>query len=311
MDRRNFATHASAALAGAALSACGGADAMGTNPKPTFVFVHGAWHGGWCWAEVVRLLAEQGYGSLVVDLPGHGVTARMPVSYTSKPQNLAALSTEVSALAAVTPTDYRDHVLKIIRGLVAGGSGPVILVGHSVGGLTLSPVAEAEPSMVRKLVYLTAYVPVRLAVLEYLNLPEFATAEVVPLFVADPLVVGAARINFDSADASYRAKLKSAFYGDLSDGAFAAAANLLTPDYPAGLLAAVTVTAQRWGSVPRAFIRCTNDHAIPLAAQDLMIRQADAFTPGNAFVQKTLTTSHSPFISAPADLVGILASLAA
>ena len=311
MDRRNFATHVSAALAGVALSACGGADASNTNPKPTFVFVHGAWHGGWCWAEVVRLLAEQGYGSVAVDLPGHGVTARMPVSYTSKPQNLAALATEVSPLAALTVTDYRDHTLKIIRGLAAGGSGPVILVGHSLGGATVSAVAEADPSVVRKLVYLTAFVPVNLTVLQYLQLPEFAASGVPGLFVADPAVVVAARCNPDSTDAGYVEKLKSTFYGDMSDAAFAAAANLLTPDEPGSLFGPVPVTAQRWGTVPRAFIRCTNDHAIPLAAQDKMISQADAFTPGNVFVQKTLTTSHSPFLSAPADLAGLLASLAA
>ena len=311
MDRRNFATHVSAALAGAALSACGGADATSTNPKPTFVFVHGAWHGGWCWAEVVRLLAQQGYGSVAVDLPGHGVTARMPVSYTSKPQDLAALATELSPLAALTVTDYRDHTLKIIRGLVAGGSGPVILVGHSLGGATLTAVAEADPSVLRKLVYLTAFVPVNSTVEHYFQQPEFATSEVPGLFVADPTVVAAARCNPDSTDAGYVAKLKSAFYGDMSDAAFAAAANLLTPDEPAGLFGPVTVTAQRWGTVPRAYIRCTNDHAIPLASQDKMISQADAFTPGNVFVQKTLTTSHSPFISAPADLAGMLASLVA
>lgn len=311
MDRRNFASHLSAAVAGAALSACGGSDAASNASKPTFVFAHGAWHGGWCWSEVVRLLAEQGYGSVALDLPGHGVTARMPASYRHKPQDAAALATEVSPLAALTLNDYRDHTLKVIRGLVAAGSGPVILVGHSLGGATVSAVAEAAPAVLRCLVFVTAGVPVAFpSALELLRQPENAASEIPPLLVADPAVVAALRVNPDSADAAYVAKVKSCFYHDISDAAFTAIANLLTPDEPIGVFAApVNVTAGRWGSVPRAFVRCTADRAIPIAAQDNWIAQADALTPANRFVQRSLPTSHSPFFSAPADLVAALVSL--
>jgi hypothetical protein len=125
------------------------------------------------------------------------------------------------------------------------------------------------------------------------------------------MVVAALRINFDSADPSYVAAIKSCFYHDVADDRFTAIANLLTPDEPAGppILAPVTLTRSNWGIVPRAFIRCTGDRAIPISGQDQMIAEADAFTPGNAFVQKTLNTSHSPFASDPAALVSILTSL--
>lgn len=311
MDRRNFASHLAAAVGGVALSACGGSAAASDAGRPTFVFVHGAWHGGWCWSEVVRLLAEQGYGSVALDLPGHGVTARFPTSYTHKPQDTAALATEVSPLAALTLNDYRDHALKAIRGLVAAGSGPVILVGHSLGGATLSAVAEADPSVLRRMVFLTAGVPVAFpSALELLRQPENAASEIPPLLVADPAMVAALRVNPDSADTAYVAKVKSCFYHDVSDAAFTAIANLLTPDEPIAAFASpVNVTAARWGSVPRAFIRCTADRAIPIAAQDRWIAQADALTPANRFVQRSLPTSHSPFLSAPADLVAALVSL--
>ena len=312
MNRRNFAAHVPAALAGAALAACGGGNAADER-KPTFVFVHGAWHGGWCWSEVARLLAAKGYASVPLDHPGHGITARLPAAYTAKPQDVTALATEVSPLAALTLNDYRDSVLGIIRGLVAAGSGPVILVGHSSGGATLSAVAEAEPTLIRRLVYLTAFVPVRFpTVLQYLQQPAFAASEVPPLFVADPAVVGAARINHDSADAAYVARVRSAFYHDVSDAQFAAVANLLTPDEPIQAYTTPTnVTVARWGSVPRTFIRCTGDRAIPIAVQDAMIADADAFTPANRFGQITLNTSHSSFVAAPADLVSALTSVAA
>ena len=311
MQRRVFMNQLSAGVAGAGLAACGAGSAGGTGTKPTFVFVHGAWHGGWCWSEVVRLLAEQGYPALALDLPGHGITAKFPASYLAQPQDAAALSTEVSPLAALTLNDYRDHVLKVVRGLTQDGSGPVILVGHSLGGATLSAVAEVAPQLVRRLVYLTAFVPVAFpTVLDYLMQPDFAGSEVPPMFVANPPDVGASRINHHSADAAYVARDRSAFYHDVSDAAFAAVANLLTPDEPIqAFTTPAGATRARWGSVPRAFIRCTEDRAIPLAVQDKMIADADAFTPGNAFVQKTLTTSHSPFVSNPSALVETLVSL--
>ncbi|WP_342133529.1 alpha/beta fold hydrolase [Hydrogenophaga sp. OTU3427] len=311
MNRRNFAAQAPAALAGAALAACGGGNAS-EHRKPTFVFVHGGWQGGWAWTKVAQLLAERGFQSVLLDLPGHGISAQMPAAYTAKPQNLAGLSMEVSAHAGLTLNDYRDSVLKVIRGLVAAGSGPVILVGQSSGGGTLSAVAEADPSLIRRLVYQSAFVQVRFpTIIQYLQEPNFAVSEVPPLFVADPTVVGAARINHESADPAYVARLKSCFYHDLSDEAFLAVSNMLTPDNPIGTLTTpVQLTVGAWGRVSRTFVRCTADRALPIAVQDQMIADADAFTPGNRFEQITLNTSHSPFVSAPADLVEVLVSLA-
>jgi hypothetical protein len=84
-------------------------------------------------------------------------------------------------------------------------------------------------------------------------------------------------------------------------------AHSLTPDLPLSLLAADTRgTPKRWGRVPRTYIRCTEDNAIPLALQDLMIRQADALTPGNKFNVQTLNSSHSPFASQPKPLSDML-----
>lgn len=284
---------------------------MQNSSKPTFVFVHGAWHGSWCWSETVRLLAEQGYPSIALDLPGHGITARFPAAYLHQPQDMAALSTEPSPLGALTLDHYRDAALKVIRGLASSGSGPVVLVGHSLGGATISAVTEAAPELIRRVVYLTAFVPVRFpTVIQYLQEPNFAASEVPALFVADP-AVGCGRINHRSADAAYRAAARSAFYADVPDAAYQAFANLLTPDEPIqGFTTPAVLTVAKWGSVPHAYIRCTADRAIPVNVQDSMIAEADAFTPDNPFAVKTLTTSHSPFASDPAALVTELVSLA-
>jgi len=308
MQRRDLIKQAPAALLGATLAACGGGNAA-DEPKPTFVFVHGAWHGAWCWSLVVEALGARGFPAIALDLPGHGMEARVPVSY--KTQDLAALATEPSPLAGLGLADYRDRVLAVVRGLKAAGAGPLVLVGHSLGGATLSAVGEAAPELIHRLVYLTAFCPVSLStVLAYLEAPSFSTSEVPSLFAADPVASRCLRINHDATDAPYRARCKSAFYADVDDAAFDSVANLLTPDEPMRAFTDTVVpTAARWGRVPRAYIRCGLDRAFPLAAQDQMIAEADAFTPQNRFAQLTLATSHSPFLSNPPALVDALVSL--
>jgi pimeloyl-ACP methyl ester carboxylesterase len=298
----------SAGSTGTGLAMSHGAHAAKPETKPTFVFVHGAWHGEWCWAKVIRLLTEQGYDGVTLDLPGHGLGARFPASYKANPQNTAGLSTEVSPLAATTLDNYRDHVLTTINSLVGSGSGPVILVGHSLGGATLNAVAEMQPTLIRRLVYLTAFVPVaKPSVLDYLTQSNFVRSRLTPLFLGDPTALGATRINPNSSDPTYVANIKEALYQDVEDSVFTATLNLLTPDEPIHAFSdPVTVTARHWGSVPRSFIRCTKDHAIPLAGQDQMIAEGDKLTPCNPFMLRTLDTGHSSFLADPEELVRVL-----
>jgi len=67
--------------------------------------------------------------------------------------------------------------------------------------------------------------------------------------------------------------------------------------------------ADRWGRIPRTYISCTGDQAVPIAAQRRFIGDADAFTPGNPTDVRELATSHSPFLSEPERLADILLEL--
>jgi pimeloyl-ACP methyl ester carboxylesterase len=91
----------------------------------TFVLAHGAWHGGWCFAELAAELERRGHAAIAVDLPAGDVTAGN------------AASAEV--IAAALPSD------------------DAVVVGHSLAGLSLPLVAARHP--VRCLVYLCALVP--------------------------------------------------------------------------------------------------------------------------------------------------------
>ena len=90
----------------------------------TFVLVHGASHGSWCWDKVVPLLEAEGHNAVTVDLPGN-TYGEFDVP-----------------LCQVTLSSYTDHVCKVLDQL----DEPVVLVGHSLGGLTITQAAEARPA---------------------------------------------------------------------------------------------------------------------------------------------------------------------
>jgi pimeloyl-ACP methyl ester carboxylesterase len=270
----------------------------------TFVLVHGAWHTAAHWNRVAGRLTERGHRVIAVDLPGSGLSAAYPPSYLRN--DFAALSSEVSPLKGVRLADYVTAVVAQVER--AARLGPVTLVGHSFGGLTVTRVAEAVPHLLRRLVYVSAYVPVAVPNGAGLSAyPEGAASISGALLIGDPSVTGALRINPRNGDPDYVEKGRLAFYNDLSTEEYLAFAACLNPDLPLGVaFDDARGTPGRWGRVPRTFIRCTQDQTIPLALQDRMIAEADAATPDNPFHVDTLPSSHSPFASMPDELAAVL-----
>ena len=101
--------------------------------KETYVLVHSAWLGAWQWENVAKTLKENGHTVLTPDLPGHGSDKTSP--------------------ANITMDDY----VKTLTEIIDKEDGPVILVGHSFNGITVSRVAELRPNKVSKLIYITAF----------------------------------------------------------------------------------------------------------------------------------------------------------
>jgi len=306
MIRRDLLKQSSLFAAGAALSVSGRVNAAAPRKK-NFLLVHGAWHAAAHWNRLAKSLTAMGHNVFSIDLPGSGLNARYPKSYLSN--DFVKLETEVSPAKDVHLSDYRDAIVAQIKELSKFGK--VTLVGHSFGGLAITLAGEAVPEKIARLVYLTAFVPTRFKSLsEYSVLPENSSTLASSIYIGDPSVIGAVRINPRSGDAAYVEKSRIAFYGDVPNEEFIGFASYLNPDLP---LAAVNDdargTAQRWGAVPRTFIRCTQDRALPIELQDRMIAEADAMTPANKFDVKTLEASHSPFASMPDVLAGVLGGL--
>jgi pimeloyl-ACP methyl ester carboxylesterase len=103
----------------------------------TFVLVHGAWHGGWCYARTAKLLRAQGHDVFTPTMTGLGERSHMSGSGI----NLSM------------------HVLDICNVLKWEGLTDVVLCGHSYGGMVITGVAEAMPERIGSLVYLDAFVP--------------------------------------------------------------------------------------------------------------------------------------------------------
>jgi len=140
--------------------------------------------------------------------------------------------------------------------------------------------------------------------------PTMADSLVPSLFLADPGLVQAMRIDPRSDRPDYVQQTKSALYGDLSDADLQVALTHLHCDETLSVvLNPAHVTPARFGRVHRHFIRCLNDKAIPIAAQDFMIGAIDEHTYGPTH-SHTLATSHSPFYAQPSKLADILIEIA-
>lgn len=236
----------------------------------TFILIHGAWHGAWCWHKVAALLEDSGHTVLAPDLPALGID-RTP-------------------LHSASLQGYADRVCE---SLDACGEA-AYLVGHSMGGIAITQAAEAMPHKVKTLVYLTAFLlPSGRSLIE--EAQTDVTAQVLPNLVFAP----------DKSWAIVKPEaMRAVFYADCSAADIALARSLLVPQAAAPFIAPVQTTAGRWGSIPRVYIECTEDRAISLAAQRSMYRQL----PCQRIY--SMASSHSPFLSAPEALCQHLLSLA-
>ncbi len=121
---------------GAAAMAAGSQTAAAQSKAKTYVLVHGAWHGGWCWRDVAHGLRAAGHTVFVPTLTGLGERVHL----MNKSVNLTT------------------HVTDVIKVFEFEELKDVILVGHSYAGHVIPLVADAVKSQIRHMVFLDAVV---------------------------------------------------------------------------------------------------------------------------------------------------------
>ncbi len=228
----------------------------------TFVLVSGAWHAAWCWERVVPLLEANGHKVLAPNLYGMGP--------------------DTTPLADITLARWADQVAELIR----DEPDPVILVGHSRGGIVISETAERVPDQIQRLIYLSAVLIPSGGVLEAaveLDGPDQRRSLLTP--------------GPDNSTTIPPELAGQLFYSTTPEPWVERAISRLCPEPMVVFATPLSLSSERFGSVPRAYIECAEDQALPLEFQ----RRFQSSLPCAPVI--TLSSDHSPFFSAPEELV--------
>ncbi|WP_336961587.1 alpha/beta fold hydrolase [Sphingobium aquiterrae] len=235
----------------------------------TYVLVHGAWHGAWAWERIVPLLEAAGHRVIAPDLKGMGA--------------------DDTPLEHVSLALWADQVADILRAQAE----PVILAGHSRGGIVISEAAERVPEKVATLVYVAAFlIPDGGTLLEVSHSdPPRATGKMLksgPHNSTTLVPQAAADVIYSATPPQWRDRAVARLCAEPMD-VFA------TP---------LTLSEARFGTVPRAYVECTGDLTVPLPLQ----RAMQAALPCVPLF--TLESDHSPAVSQPDALARCLLTLA-
>jgi pimeloyl-ACP methyl ester carboxylesterase len=242
----------------------------GGDDRAAFVLIHGGWAGGWVWENVVPTIEGQGHHVIAPDLPAHGE--------------------DPTPAAEITLDSYVRRVTEILDAQPE----PVVLVGHSSGGVIVTQAAEERPERIRRLVYTCAYLPA-----DGQSLLELGQTD------PDQLVLPNLEPAPDGVTATVKVEaIRDALFADCADADYEAFVARIVPEPLAPAATPVKVTRERYGRVPRAYIECQHDRGISIDLQ----RRMYATVPCNDVV--AMDTGHMPMYAAPQALAAHLHGLA-
>ncbi len=237
-----------------------------------FVLIHGAFCGGWYYDPVAEILRARGHKVIAPDLPGMGG------------DEAALRAVTLDGWARFTVDQCQDMRREI-------GGEPLVLAGHSRGGIVIGTAAETDPKAMDALVYIAALMPPD-GHSSYSLSAQMPPQPEMP-DIGGPVANGAGMM-VDPAKAG-------PWFSQLAPPALARAALERLQAEPAGPLSTpMKLSPERWGSVPRTYIECLQDRTITIATQ----RKMQELSPGTRTV--TLDADHSPMFCMPEALADAL-----
>jgi pimeloyl-ACP methyl ester carboxylesterase len=236
------------------------------------VLVHGAFVGAWCWEPLIGPLEAAGHTVETFDLPGSG-DDRTPVEQVT----LDACADRLCAVLGERPE-------------------PAVVVPNSMGGVVATQGASRCPDRVASIIYVAAFLPQDgQSLLDLTGTPEGADDQV----QANIVVEGEPPVATMPDAAS-----PQALYGSCTDEVAAWATARQRPQPVAPFATPVALADGVLDRIPRSYVLCTRDRAIPPALQRRMVEEA-----GLSEVVE-IDTGHSPHMSATAELAEIVDRLA-
>lgn len=250
------------------------APVMSTAPATArpIVLVHGAWMGASAWDRVATDLRQRGYRVTAVELPGHGAD--------TTPASQLSLDGYVKTVLAALPPD-----------------GQAVVVGHSMGGMVISAVAEQAPSRVAELVYVAGYLPQNGESLYKIAMTDADSRVGAYWTQADPKTFTPASLRPEG--------IAEVFCADCSAVDQRALVSSHKAEAVPPLGTPVALSAGRFGRTPRSYVHTRQDKAVSFKLQQSMLERA-----GGARQSWVLDTSHLPMLTQPRALADILASVA-
>ena len=223
--------------------------------KPTVVLVHGAFADASGWAAVVERLQRRGYDVLAPPNPLRGVSA--------------------------------DSAY--IKSILATVDGPIVLVGHSYGGMVITNAAYGDPD-VKALVYIAAFAPDEGQSVEFLSA------------MAPGGMLGPATLDFRQVPGAVEGHIKPSVFREVfaADVSRSDAAVMAVSQRPASLVTLGEPSGPpAWKTIPSWYMVASQDNAIGAANERIMARHIGART-------VEVKASHVPMISRPRDVTDLV-----
>lgn len=243
-------------------------EAGSASPGPAIVLVHGGAHGAWCWEPLLAHLATP---ALAVDLPGRGAT----------PGDLGTLT-------------VADFAASVLADADRAGRDRFVLVGHSLGGLTITEVARVAPGRVAALVFVSCAVPP-----EGRSVMDTAAPDVRDLGErarTRPRVGRGAGLD--------EATARAMFCNDMDDEQARFVLDRLGAEAE-GIVWEPVTRAGIPPSIPKTWVRLLQDRSLPPSVQDASVRNLED-VPGGTVEVVDLDAGHDAMVSRPAELAAIL-----